>query len=964
MRVHSEIPAPELVGRAREEAALERFARAAMVGEGATVLISGETGVGKTALVDAALSRTKLLPVRAAATPVNTPSLGPIAALLRTLRRDMPDAFTSVANDTPAVSGLIAAKDKFEPAQNRAALFDEVADAFAAIGQTHALALVLDDLQWADFATLELLPILAKRARNAPLLILAIYRSDAVPQGHPLRAMRETLRRARLLNEIPLQPLDHHETIGLIERLLGNAAQPALAEAIWERSAGVPLYVDALVATLQARDCSSPDNAASVGLSLPETVRDAIVERVDALSVPARRAAESAAVARIGSPEISLELLAQLNDGADGIEGLLASGLIVERRPGLAAFRTPLECDAVYAAIPWSRRRALHRRAAELLERLGNGVAQTAQHWQAAGETERARRALLEAANRSQRLHAHQDTVELLRRMLDLWPPGYDEAERLRVVDRLGDAAQLAGRFPEAQRAWREVAESATGTSDVLAGARALRKIANLHEMRCDWARALDARQDAIAAFGAGGGHAEAAIEGINTAIRLRMSSRHAAGLDVLARAAGDAERAQREDLGLRIAALKGNLEARLGRVAEGIATIRAARDAALALNEAALVGEIYQRLADAIERSSDYRSSVAVNREGVAFCEEHTLPGGVLACLACMSWVLVRAGEWDEALRASRRMLDSPACAAPARTAALGFIGVVHVLRGELRKGEPLLVESATLARQLDHALGEMTARWGLAVHDCVAGNVVAAGERCAAMLARYRGIDERHAAIPIVRWSASCFAQLRDHEHLHACGDVLGEAAARFGHPEPLSALAHTLGEIALLEGDAARAADQFENAIALIDEWELPRERVESQLRAAAACIAADRREPAVRFARDAARGAEQLGAKPLAQLAIKQLRDLGEPVAGALGAHGARRAQQGGLTSRQVQILREISRGLTDKEIARNFRLSPRTIETHVAHALAALDCRTRAEAVHKATELGVISTPTG
>ncbi|HLF22631.1 MAG TPA: AAA family ATPase, partial [Burkholderiales bacterium] len=312
MSVHSERLFPELVGRAREEAALQRFARAAMEGEGATVLVSGETGVGKTVLVDATLSRTKLLPVRAAAIPINTPSLGPIAALLRALRRDVPDAFASVANNAPAIGGLLSAGDELEPARNRAALFDEIADAFVGIAQTRALALVLDDLQWADYATLELLPILAKRARNAPLLVAAIYRSDAVAQGHAIRAMRETLRRARLLNEIPLRPLDYLETLSLIGHLLGDAAQPALAETIWERSGGVPLYVDALVATLQSRDCSSPDSSASVGLSLPETARDAIVARVDALSAPARRAAEGAAVAGIGGPEFSLEFLAQL----------------------------------------------------------------------------------------------------------------------------------------------------------------------------------------------------------------------------------------------------------------------------------------------------------------------------------------------------------------------------------------------------------------------------------------------------------------------------------------------------------------------------------------------------------------------------------------------------------------------------------------------------------------------------
>ena len=570
--------------------------------------------------------------------------------------------------------------------------------------------------------------------------MVAIYRSDAVPPGHPVRAMREALRRARLLNEIPLRPLDRLETSGLIARLLGREPQPALATTIWEQTGGVPLFVEALVTTLsvprllQSRRFGHRQPAAAGNGARCDPGADRRP------SPPARRAAESAAVAAVGGPEFPLELLAQLNEGVDGIEDLLASGLVVERRPGLAAFRTPLESDAVYAAIPWTRRRLLHRRAAELFEALGEGVGQPAEHWQAAGETERARRALLEAASRSRRLHAHRDTVGLLRRALDLWPPGYEEPERLRVLDQLGDAAQLSGGFADAQRAWREVADSAAGTPAAPAGARALRKIANLHEMGCDWARALDARLDAMAAFAAGGERAEAATEGVNIAIRLRMSSQHAAALDVLVRAAADAALAGRADLEVRIAALKGNLEARIGRVTEGIAAIRAARDAALALGQPALVGEIYQRLADAIERSSDYRSSAAVNREGVAFCEQHALPGGILACLACMGWVLVRAGDWEQALHAARRMLAAPACPSPARCAALGFIGLVHVLRGELRKGEPLLVESAALARQLDHALAEITARWGLALHDVGAGNAAAAGERCAAILARYR--------------------------------------------------------------------------------------------------------------------------------------------------------------------------------------------------------------------------------
>jgi DNA-binding NarL/FixJ family response regulator len=960
MSGNSESPMHDLVGRAAQEAVLQHFAQAAAAGRGAVVLVSADTGVGKTALVDAALSRANLLDARAAAAPADTSPLGAVGALLRALRRQLPDTPVLALDGQPALAALLSATGEGQAVTSRAALFDAVGDALAAVACKRALALVLDDLQWADHTTLELIPALAGRARSAAMLIVAIYRSDAAPPGHPIRTMREALRRARLLNEVTLAPLDRRQTSQLTRRLLGREPHPALVAVIWERSGGVPLFVEALLATLRSRGELEPDAAAFGSLPLPETVRDAVVARLARLPPPAQRAAESAAVAAVGAPEFPLERLVQLNERADGIEDLLASGLLQERRPGLATFRTPLERDAVYAAVPWTRRRLLHRRAAELFEASGDETGHPAAHWEAAGEPERARKALLGAADRSRRLHAHRDSVGLLRRALDLWPPGHEEPDRLRVLDQLGDAAQLSGRFADALRAWREVADSATGAAGASCGARALRKVANLYEMNGDWARALDARHDAMSAFAASGDRAEAAIEGVNTAIRLRMSSQHGAALDVLARSAKDAALAGREDLKLRIAALEGNLEARLGRVAEGVAAIREAHGAALALDQPALVGEIYQRLADAIERAGDYRGSAAVNREGVAFCEEHALPGGVLACLACMGWVLVRSGEWDQAARTARRMLESPACAPPARSAALGFIGLVHVFRGQLRKGEPMLVESLAIARRVDHALAEMTARWGLAMHELAAGNASGAGERCAAILERYRDIDERHAAIPVLRWSASCFAQLRDHSRLRACGDVLGEAAARFASPEALSALSHALGEIALLEGDGARAASQLENALALIEDRDLPRERTESLLRAAAACAAAGRRDAAVRFARDAARNAERLGARPLEQAAFRQLRDLGAAVGGALGVRGAQRAMSGGLTARQVQILQEISRGLTDKEVARALRLSPRTVETHVAHALAALDCRTRAEAVRKATELGVLS----
>ncbi len=940
-----------LVGRVRELAALEAFAREAAEGRGGIVLVSGEAGVGKTVLVEAALAAARLDAAHAAASSFVAAPLGPIATLVRALHRDARDA--DAADGLAKLAGLLSASGA--EVADRAALFGGIGEALTAVARERPLAVVLDDLHWADHATLELLPELAKAGRAAPLLIVGLYRSDTVPRAHPVRAAREALRRARVLREIALEPLDRAETLRFVERLIGTAPPAALGTAICDRTGGVPLYVEALVAALLARAGFDPAQATGA-LPLPETVRDAILARVDALPAPARRAAEAAAVLGSAFP---LELLAAVNGGDDGIEALLESGFVAERSPGAAAFKTPLARDAIYAAIPWTHRRSLHRRVAEAFEARGESVEQAAEHWLAAGEPERARRALLVSASRSLRLHAHRDAVHALREALDAWPAGEDETGRLAALDQLGGAAQLAGLAPEALRAWREAADSARSNANHAAAARALRKIANVHELNCEWARAIDARQDAAAEFRAGGEPAEAAVEGFAIGSRLRLSARYTAALEVVDRATGDAEAAGKTDLALRLAALAANIHARSGRVAAGIAGVRAALAAALEQNRPDLAGEIYQRLADAVERSSQFGAASATNREGIAFCEERALPGAVVACFVCMCWGLARGGEWEQSVVACRRVLDSPLAPPPARNVGLGVLGVVNVLRGELRKGEPLLVESDVLARRLEHALMELISRWGLALHDALTGDQASAAERCRGILARCGGTEERHVAIPILRWAATCFARAGDRDGLRACGELLGEVAATFGHSEPLSALAHTLGEIAWLDGDAARAAEQFEHAISLIEDWDLPRERVESQLRAAAVHAALGQRDKATTFAREAARGAERLGARPLAEAAANQLRDLGEALAGALGPRGAARAERGGLTARQLQILAEISKGLTDKEIARTLRLSPRTVEMHVAHALAALDCRSRAEAVHKAGELGVL-----
>ena len=281
---------PALVGRERECAHLAALVSAAAQGVGGIVLVSGEAGVGKTALVEAALAGAPLLTVRAAANPLATPAFGPIAHAAHLLRRELPDAFADAAANYPALARLLSDEGAVEI--DRTTLLRTLAAALCAIARQRAFALVLEDMQWADCATLELVAELAGDARRAPLFVVLVHRSDGVPRGHPVRMLRDALRRARILNEICVEPLERPEALLLAERLLDGESSEDARLAIVDRGGGVPLFIEAMAAALRARGDVAATRQCAATLPLPETVRDAIMDGVDALPTAGRHAAD------------------------------------------------------------------------------------------------------------------------------------------------------------------------------------------------------------------------------------------------------------------------------------------------------------------------------------------------------------------------------------------------------------------------------------------------------------------------------------------------------------------------------------------------------------------------------------------------------------------------------------------------------------------------------------------------
>lgn len=939
----------DLIGRERERGILDdRLGRAA-AGEGGLLLLAGEAGVGKTSLAEAALGSCPLLVLRGAGSEQGRAPYAPIIAALREYDRMVPG---TLGESSRLASHLAVLLPELGPAPvvvDHLTLVEALRGAFAGIAGGQPTVVFLDDIQWGDEATLELLPSLAASVEGRPLLFLAVYRSDEVTRTHPLRRMRADLRRGARLDELTLEPLAQAQAAELASRVVGRRLGPRLAGSIFERTEGLPFLVEEFAAALSESGRLQEEGDAlelpeGQVVPLPDTVRETVLLRTDRLSQAARHALEVAAVA---GARVELELVLALAGGS-GLEEAIELGFLVEIDEGLAAFRHALVREAVYAEIPWTRRRVQHRRLAESLERVGAPPQLVAEHWLAASEPERARPRLLAAAESFCAVHAYRDASRLGKRAIELWPPGEDESGRLVALERLGLCAQLSGELAEAARVWQEVvdARGAGGESEALGEAE--RRLATVYELAGAWERAVDAHTRSAAAFAACGLAAEAASERLTAAARLQAAGWLSAALELVTGSSKEIELAARGELRARALALEGQVRAKLGESETGVALVRSALALALAENATPAAADAYFRLGSALEHSAAYPAAIDAYATAYDYCQREGLEGPGDVCFACLTPVMVHTGEWQRATEVCRAVLQGEAPAL-ARMVATGELGHVYALRGEPGRARRLLVEALAFARQ-DGVFGlEIEATHGLArVADLTARDTEAA-ERMRELLERWQTREERHYSVSALRWATTLFALREDVLSAGSCADALARIAAATGDAEAVAALAHALGELALLNDDVDGAERQFTRALELLADASAPYERAEVQVRAAAALAAAGKRQAAVDRLTDAYRTARKLGARPLASSAAEGLRALGEPVD----------ARSAGLSRREVEVLRFAAEGLTNREIAARLFLSKRTVDMHVRNVLAKLDCRSRVEAAQRARSLELI-----
>jgi class 3 adenylate cyclase/tetratricopeptide (TPR) repeat protein len=478
---------PTLIGRDVEIGRLVELLEAASGGSGRTALIGADAGLGKSALLREFLGRARERGARVlfgecSEIEARRP-FGPVI-----------DAFAATGMALPEVLrvGGPGAQSVSELERYRA--HAGLADALASAARSQPLVLAIDDVHWADEATLELVPYLARKLRSARVLVVAAYRTDELHRTHPLNHVLAELSRGRLVDDITLRPLTEDETAALISGALGLGRAPtsAFRRAIHERCEGSPFFVEEVLRALVGRgDLEYRDGAwrrakEVADLVIPVSVREAVQERLRALTPAALRTVQVAAV--IGQ-RFDFDLLQKVSgrEEAAVLEALRTAvdEQIIDEEPGKEEafrFRHALTRETVLADLLQRERRLLHRTIAETIERSSpdpEGRAEDlAYHFDEARDNARAYRYHEAAARASLSLLAFARALHHLERAVELAPD--DDPALGPLLLRLSDVASENNELDRARRAAEEALRIFERSGDARGQGASHRRLARL----------------------------------------------------------------------------------------------------------------------------------------------------------------------------------------------------------------------------------------------------------------------------------------------------------------------------------------------------------------------------------------------------------------------------------------------------------------------------------------------------
>jgi transcriptional regulator with XRE-family HTH domain len=479
------LPSGQLMGRERERAVIGAALEAVASGQGRLLMLVGEPGVGKTRLaqeivVIARAQGFQLLTGRCYEPQQSlayAPFLEALSQAVTLLEADVPGQ-APVAERWPEVARLLpdsalptAAPSAPDDRSAQQRLFAQVRRLLAALAERQPLALLLDDLHWADAASLDLLQYLARHMRDQLLLLVGTTRAVEAQRQHPLVDALSELRRDDLVQQLALPPLQQEETAALVGATLGGAdgaqgdattISAELAARIQARSEGNAFFARQLARALQEQGELTftqgrwrlSASAASAG-EPPESIRSVIALRLGRLALLTQEVLREASV--LGQVVDFEELRHMGGRGEQEVEEALEeagqAGVMREGGRDQYHFNHALTRDTLYAQLAARRKRRLHLATADAIEALPNPerrAAELSYHFLAADERERALPYVLLAGDQAAVVYAHAGAEQHYRSAIALAAELGDRAHEANALAKLTTMLTMTNRDEEA----------------------------------------------------------------------------------------------------------------------------------------------------------------------------------------------------------------------------------------------------------------------------------------------------------------------------------------------------------------------------------------------------------------------------------------------------------------------------------------------------------------------------------
>ncbi len=847
----------------------------AQLRRGRVVLVSGEAGIGKTALLRqfrAGLAA-RFSVLWGTCDPLFTPR--PLGPLLEP------------AQEAGGELAMLVEKGA-RPHEVAGALMAELRGCAPSL-------LVLEDLHWADEATLDVVRLLVRRLESEATMVAVSFRDDCLHASHPLQLV---------LGELPAHRVVRLELTGLSRAAVRAMAEDSELdpEDLYDRTVGNPFFVT--------------ETLAAGSNVLPATVRGAVLARVARLSPAGRQLLDAVAVV---PQRAEVWLLETISDGGLGaLDECLRSGILRAEADGVV-FRHELARLTVENATPPDRAVGLHRRALAALSRPQHGgldLARLAHHAEAAGDRAAVLRYAPAAGEHAASLGAPREAQNQYLRALR-FAQHLTKEERAPLLERFSDHAYLSDQRAEAAEAMTEVIATYRRAGDHVRQGEALLR-------RCRLLGCIGRLPEAI----------EDARESVRVLELAPPGPELARAYSTLAGASLDLDTGAALGLGQRAIDLAEQLGATeaLVHALNNVGTVRLLRgdergraqlerSLTLAVRDGleADAGRAFINLAECLGRSGRWTDAMDAIEPGLEYCREHGLEAWHKSLLGFRGRAELALGHWDAAAETARSILAAPRDQIlDPLLAALTVLGLVRARRGD-PEFAPLLDE----ARDLSRNCGDLMLLGPVAIARAEAAWLDGRPEAIAEETEQALGLAERAGyggfAEDLAVW------RRRGRPTVQVAAEVPAEG---FGPSHQL------------LTGDWAEAARVlrargcgYDSALALADSGE----------------------PGAMRQALEELRA---LGARPAEALVARGLRRLGERGV-PRGPRAPTRANAAGLTSRELDVLPLLAAGLRNAEIAERLIVSPKTIDHHVSAILRKLGVSTRGQAGAAADRLGLI-----